>query len=205
MARGYAVAAVDYRLVPTGAWPAQREDVLEVAEYLRGRAEQFGVDSERVVFLGRSAGGQIASAIAAAGNLSWLRGCVCFYAPFDLVFAYEHSREDDLLRSRRLLRSFLGGAPEEHADAFRDASAFFGVTECAPLFLLFHGGRDELVWVVQSERFAERLTSLGVPNALIRLPWATHAFDYNMRGPGGQIAGACLEAFLRRACGSDEA
>jgi hypothetical protein len=32
---------------------------------------------------------------------------------------------------------------------------------------------------------------------------ATHAFDYNMSGPGGQVAAACLEAFLGRVSGSD--
>ncbi|MGH8047770.1 MAG: alpha/beta hydrolase [Chthoniobacterales bacterium] len=201
--RGYAVAVVEYRLMPTGAWPSQREDVLAAVEYLRGNAAGFGVDRERVVFFGRSAGGQIASAIAAAGEHPWLRGCVCLYSPFDMVFAYEHGSDDDMLRSRWLLRCHLGGRPEERMETFRDASAYLTANKTAPPFLLMHGTRDELVWVLQSRRFAQRLSELGVPNALIELPWATHAFDFNMSGPGGQITASCLDAFLRRVCGSN--
>jgi acetyl esterase/lipase len=197
-ARGCAVAAVDYRLVPTGAWPAQREDVLATVAHLRGHAEEFGIDPERMVFLGRSAGGQIASAISATGDHSWLRGCICVYAPFDLDFAYAHGDDEDMLRSRWLLRSYLGGTPEQRAEAYHEASACQCVRPGAPPFLLLHGGRDELVWVAQSVRFAQRLGTLGVPHALVELPWAAHAFDYNMSGPGGQITAACVEGFLRR-------
>lgn len=200
-AKGYAVAAVDYRLVPTDAWPAQREDVLAAVAHLRAEAPRLGIDPERIVFLGRSAGGQIASAIAATGEHGWLRGCVCLYSPFDMVFAHEHGSDDDMLRSRWLLRCFLGGTPEQEPAAYRGASAYLTVRKEAPSFLLLHGARDELVWIAQGERFAQRLAELDVPHAFLKLPWATHAFDYNMNGPGGQVATACLEAFLRRVCG----
>jgi acetyl esterase/lipase len=179
--------------------------VLAAVAHLRADAARFGIDPDRIVFIGRSAGGQIASAIAATGAHRWLRGCVCLYSPFDMMFAYEHGSDDDMLRSRWLLRCFLGGPPEMEAAAYREASAYLHAQETAPPFLLMHGGRDELVWTLQSERFAGRLAELGVPHVLVELPWATHAFDYNMTGPGGQITAACLEAFLRKVCGSENA
>ena len=43
-ARGYAVAALDYRLAPNAPWPAQREDVGAALEYLRAHASELGVD-----------------------------------------------------------------------------------------------------------------------------------------------------------------
>ncbi len=61
-----------------------------------------------------------------------------------------------------------------------------------------HGRRDELVWFAQSQRFARRLTELGVPNALVELPWATHAGEANLHGPSGQLI---TEAVLRAARG----
>jgi acetyl esterase/lipase len=201
VARGYAVAVVDYRLVPTGAWPAQRDDVLAAVDHLRANPGRFGVDPERVVLFGRSAGGQIASAIAAAGGRPWLRGCVCLYAPFDLRFAYEHGSDEDVLRSRWLLRCYLGGTPTEEPGHYRDASAYLTASPGAPPFLLLHGPDDELVWIAQSRRFAARLEELGVPHALLALPWARHAFDYNLHGPGGQALAAALTVFLRRTCG----
>ncbi len=199
--RGYAVASVEYRLVPAASWPGQREDVLAALDHLRENAARFGLDADRVVLLGRSAGGQIASAIAAPGGRPWLRGCVCLYAPFDLGFAYEFGREDDALRSRWLLRGYLGGTPDEQPAHYREASAYLTASPSAAPFLLLHGGRDELVWKVQSERFSTRLTEIGVRNALVELPWATHAFDYHLHGPGGQALAAGLLAFLRSVCG----
>lgn len=200
-ARGIAVAAVEYTLVPGAVWPRQREEVEGVIAHLRREAGAFGIDAERVVLLGRSAGGQIASALAVRGGQPWLRGCVCLYAPFDLDFAYTHGREDDVLRSRWLLRCYLGGPPDAAPIAYREASAYHEVTAAAPPFLLLHGRRDTLVWRVQTERFAARLRKCGVEHIFVELPWATHAFDYNLHGPGGQVFAAAMWAFLERTCG----
>jgi acetyl esterase/lipase len=58
------------------------------------------------------------------------------------------------------------------------------------------GGRDELVWLRQSERLAERLTEVGVNHLLVRLQWADHGFDANLWGPASQIYLYVLERFL---------
>jgi len=194
--RGFAVAAVSYRLLPEGAWPAQKEDVLAGIRHLQDRSMELGVNPGQFVLLGRSAGGQIASALAAPGEYAFIRGCVCLYAPFDLIFAYEFGREDDALRSRGLVRDYLGGEPGDQAASYVDASAKLCATEKSPPFLLMHGPKDELVWIRQSERFSARLRELGVRHAFVRLPWATHVFDFNLHGPGGQVTKACLRAFL---------
>ena len=41
-----------------------------------------------------------------------------------------------------------------------------------------------------------RLLEAGVPHALVRLPWATHACDYLFRGPCGQVSTFAVEWFL---------
>lgn len=197
--RGFAVAAVEYTLVPHATWPRQRDEALAVIADLRAHAPLHGLDPDRVFLLGRSAGGQIAAAIATLPAQPWLRGCVALYAPFDMDFAYAHGRDDDALRSAWLLRSYLGGAPAEQPVHYREASAYHLVTPAAPPFLLLHGRRDELVWSAQSARFAARLADLGVPHAYLELPWATHAFDFHLHGPGGQILAAALETFFRHA------
>jgi hypothetical protein len=37
---------------------------------------------------------------------------------------------------------------------------------------------------------------VGMPHLLLRLPWATHSFDFNFSGPGGQISTYAIEHFL---------
>lgn len=194
--RGWARASVHYRLSSEARWPAQREDVLAAIGHLRANAAALALDADRIVLLGRSAGGQIAASVAIAAGRDDIRGCISYYAPYDLPYAYEHSRDDDALRSRCLIRDYLGGNPDTIPDQYDDASPTVTLRTDSPPFLLFHGISDELVSVEQSRRFARKLAEVGVRHALIEYPWATHAFDYNRRGPGGQLTAVCVAAFL---------
>lgn len=193
---GYAVVAITYRLAPRSLWPAQRDDLLAAIAAVKARAAAWHIDPEKLVLLGRSAGGQIVETVGVATNDPAIRGIVALYAPADLEFAWRYGREDDVLNSPLLMRQLLGGTPTTAAAAFRDASAYFHVSSRTPPTLLIHGTLDPLVWHRQSERFAQRLEEEHVPHVFVSLPWATHAFDYNLHGPGGQLAIAAVEQFL---------
>lgn len=194
--RGFAVAAIDYRLAPQSIWPAQREDTLAALAYLKAHAVQLGVDAERFVLFGRSAGGQIASAVAYESADPTIRGVVTFYAPHDMFFAYNSAREDDFLKSPHLMRQYLGGPPSVAQANYESASGHQKVRVGSPPTLLVHGLIDTLVWNQHSVRLQARLTEARVPHAYVELPWATHAFEFNLAGPSGQLARYALEWFL---------
>jgi acetyl esterase/lipase len=193
---GYAVAAIDYRLAPHSVWPAQRDDTFAALAFLKSHAAQLGVDPTRFFLLGRSAGGNIAEAVAYTARDPAIRGVIALYAPADLHFAWRYSREDDVLKSPQLLRQFLGGPPDTARTAYDTASGYLHVEKSTPPTLLLHGQLDTLVWHRQSERLAARLAEHGVPHAFVSLPWATHAFEFNLAGPGGQLTRFSLEWFL---------
>jgi acetyl esterase/lipase len=194
--RGYAVAAITYRLAPGAVWPAQREDILAAVSFLRTQSARLGIDPSRFVLFGRSAGGQLVEATAYAAPDPSIRAVVALYGPADMNFAYKYGREDDVLQSLHLLRQFLGGTPATVPAAYHSASGIFLVTPSTPPTLLMHGGLDALVWHKQSERLNQRLSDLGVPHLFVSLPWATHAFEYNLNGPGGQITTYTVGWFL---------
>jgi acetyl esterase/lipase len=194
--RGYAVAAISYRLAPAFIWPAQRDDVLAALTLLKTMAGELDIDPDRLVLLGRSAGGQIALATAYAVNDPAVRGVVGLYAPADLIFGYVNTHENDALNSPALMRQFLGGTPYSARANYESASAQFHVTKRAPPTLLLHGENDALTWYRHSVRLEERLSDVGVPGGLVLMPWATHAFDYTLHGPGGQLTTFALEWFL---------
>jgi acetyl esterase/lipase len=194
--RGYATASIQYRLAPRWTWPAQRDDVRAALDYLRHNARTLGLDPDRVVLLGRSAGGQIAQAAAYGLQDPAIRGVIAFYAPADLHFAYRYARSDDVLNSLQLLRDYLGGDPGARPENYDSASGIGLVTPESVPTLLMHGKRDELVWVQQSRRLHTRLDEAGVKNAFLELDWATHAFDHNPHGPGGQLSAWAVERFL---------
>lgn len=194
--QGYAVAAVSYRLAPAHPWPAQREDLLAALAWLKSHAGQLGLDPTRLVLLGRSAGGQIATAVGYLGDPA-VRGVVALYAPHDMRFAWSVSRPDDALNSLQLMRQYLGGPPEAREDIYDSASGQLLVKAGrTPPTLLIHGTIDTLVWVRHSRRLAARLAEVGVPHLLLELPWATHALEAHAGGPGGQLTTHALEHFL---------
>jgi acetyl esterase/lipase len=193
---GYAVAAIDYRLAPQSVWPAQRDDTLVALAFLKSHAAQLGLDPTRFVLLGRSAGGNIAEAVAYTIRDPSIRAVIALYAPADLYFAWQYSREDDVLKSPQLLRQFLGGPPDTARAAYDSASGYPHVAKSTPPTLLIHGQLDTLVWHRQSERLAARLAEHAVPHVFVSLPWATHAFEFNLAGPGGQLTTFSVEWFL---------
>lgn len=195
--RGIAVAALDYRLAPGATWPAQADDVRVAISALKQQADALAIDPQKIILMGRSAGGQIAQAVAASGTVPNLRGCIALYSPADMHFAYKHANQKDILDSGKLLRQYLGGSPTDAKTAYDSASAYCLITRRTVPMLLMHGANDELVWQKQSSRLSERLTQNGVKHVYLELPWATHAFDHNDNGPGGQIALWAIERFVR--------
>lgn len=201
--RGYSVAVVEYRTAPEFRFPAALEDVRHALAYLKENAARLGVDPRRFVLLGRSAGAQLALLEAYAGGNESIRGVVSFYGPTDLPYAYAHPADPRVADIRRLLEDYLGGSPDEREEAYREASPINFASPYSPPTLLVHGSRDDMVQLVHSERLAGRLEELSVPHLLVRLPWATHGFDHNLRGPGGQLSTYAVESFLAAVAGRD--
>ncbi len=197
---GYAVADLSYRLAPAAVWPAQREDVAAAVAFVKAHAREWGVDPGRLILLGRSAGGQIAEASAYSLRDPAIRGVIGLYAPADMHFAWEWSRPDDALNSPKLLREFLGGTPQTARAAYDSASAILQVAPDSPPTLLVHGTIDTLVWVRQSRRLADALAAKRVRHALVELPWATHALEFNPDSPSGQLCAYSVDAFLSAVC-----
>jgi len=195
--RGFAVAAIDYRLAPRFLWPAQRDDTHAALAYLRAHSAELGVDPNRFVLFGRSAGGQIAEAVGYDDPPDYIRGVMAWYAPADLYFAWKYTAENDLLNSFLLMRQYLGGPPETAGKAFESASSYLHVRAGTLPTLLAHGQLDALVWHRQSERLNARLKEVKSPVVFLDLPWATHGFDYNPSGPAGQLGSFAIEWFLR--------
>ncbi len=185
---GYAVASINYRLSPQFKWPAQRDDLLAAITFLRQHAATLGIDADRLVLLGRSAGGQMATAAAYAEVIPGVRGIVDIYGPTDFFRTWEVATHPRSLDHRYNLELFLGGGPEAARTAYQSASSAMLVTAHAPPTLILHGGLDINVFVEQAEMLDRKLAAAGVPHALVVLPWAGHAFDLvNFNTPGAQI------------------
>ncbi|MGQ0814291.1 MAG: alpha/beta fold hydrolase, partial [Gemmatimonadota bacterium] len=158
--RGYAVAAISYRLAPAHPFPAALDDVRAAIAFLKARAAALGFDPNRIVLLGRSAGGQLALLTAYTSNDPAIRGAISFYGVTDMRWGWDHPAAPLVLDSRGILRDYLGGSPEQAGAAYDAASPVNFVATATPT-LLIHGGRDELVFVQHSRMLADRLRRAG--------------------------------------------
>ncbi len=119
---GYMVASIDYRLSPQFKWPAQRDDVLAAIRFLRDHAAAMGIDGDRLVLLGRSAGGQMATAAAYAEVIPGVCGIVDIYGPTDFDLTWDAATRPRSLDHRYNLELFLGGTPETARAAYQSAT-----------------------------------------------------------------------------------
>lgn len=190
------IFSVGYRLAPQHLWPAPAEDIRRAIEWVRSNEERFGIDMENLILLGRSAGAQIAAACAFGMPELRVNTCIAVYGPPDMFFARKWSYPDDILKSLKLVRQYMGGDPEDVPDAYRTASATEFISASSPATLLIHGRSDSLVWVEHSRRLHAKMQ--GVARcAYLELPWGDHGCDYFPNSPGGQLSLAMMERFLK--------
>ncbi|MEE2904298.1 MAG: alpha/beta hydrolase [Myxococcota bacterium] len=201
--KGFAVAALTYRLAPEFVFPAQLDDISDALTWLTERSVQFGFNPSCVVLGGRSAGGHLALTAAYGQPELNVRGVFAYYAPNDMNWSWENPAPSHILDTPKTLSEFLGGTPATATTAYALASPYQFVDGQVPPTLLIHGGMDRLVSIRQSRRLVDKLNSLDVKTALVHLPWATHGCDANLNGPSGQISTWAIEQFLEHLAVND--
>ena len=195
-ARGFAVAALSYRLAPDHIYPAALEDILALIEGLRERAEALEIDPDQTTIIGRSSGAHLALLAAYHLGGNRIRGVVGYYPPTDMVWSWNHPMNPRVLDTPKVLGDFLGGTLQDQEERYRQASPIEHVSANCPPTLLIHGLTDELVCAQQSRRLEEALRTASVPHFALLLPWATHGCEANLPGPSGQLSTYAIERFL---------
>lgn len=198
-AKGYAVASLDFRLLPEHPWPAQIEDPIAALRWLRKESGRYGFDAERTAAMGGSSGGHV---VALWGTLTLppedkVKAVVDWYGPTDLltmppnVLSEKRTRAELAKANGALL---LGGIVMDQPDKAKAVSALHQVSKDDVPFLIMHGTADTSVPVDQSERLHAALKAVGVESTLKLLPGAGHGgkeFD----APDSR---ALVQAFLDR-------
>lgn len=184
LCRGYAVAAVNYRLSGTDMFPAQIHDVKAAIRFLRANATAYGLDSGKFASFGSSAGGHLAAlagtsaevadledpSLGNPGVSSRVQATIDWYGPTRFsemdpqVLAQgcragsAHHDDADSAESR-LLGCTVGAA--DCAAAVRRADpANYADASDAPMLLL-HGTADCNVPFGQSTLLQEQMNAVG--------------------------------------------
>ena len=91
-ARGYAVASVNYRLVPDATVEQQAQDVADAVALLKREAKRLGYDAERLVLIGHSAGAHLVSLVGT--DPTYLRRAGLSYRDIDGVLPLDGAAYD---------------------------------------------------------------------------------------------------------------
>lgn len=177
-AQGFLAVAVEYRLVPEAPWPAQRDDVVAAARWTAQNAERLGIEPDRVVLLGFSAGGHLAMMAAGAPEeRPQVAAVVALFTPSELTAEAEPSK------GRTPAAMLLG--PEATEAAAQAASPLPQITADFPPVFLLHGSADWVMHPTTSITMYEKLVSLGVTAELHIVARAHHEFacESGMAGP----------------------
>jgi acetyl esterase/lipase len=199
-AKGYNVASVNYRMAPAFKNPAAVLDVQQAFSYLRANAGRLNIDTNNFVILGRSAGAQIALLYAYTQRSPGVKGAIDFYGPADMVWGYAMPASPLVMNSRAVMERYLGGTYKAIPQKYVASSPIEFVNSNTLPTLIIHGDNDVLVSPGHSRRLSAKLQQYGVKHFYLSLPWATHGFDYNLNGPGGQLSTYTVERFLKVVC-----
>jgi acetyl esterase/lipase len=137
-ANGLATANVEYRRVGNqgGGWPNTFADIRGAYQFLRQDARQHGLDLQKFVVIGHSAGGQLALCLAA--HEPSLTSVVSLAGVVDLQRAYQLHLSNDAVVE------FLRGTPAEVPDHYREADPMqFSIPQGRQW--LIHGVNDDVV------------------------------------------------------------
>ena len=195
---GYAVASINYRLLPEGVFPNDLADCTCALAYLRAHAEEHGIDPERIAVMGYSAGAHLASLVglgsehpelpadceAAGGQpIAPPAAVIAASGPQDMRTFWEESAD------KSGVEAIFGGSPAELPRAFELGSPRYHVRPDAPPFLLIgdaidFGGIDDM---------RDALAEAGNDARLLRVAGSLHILVQH-GDPGVYEGGMASEA-----------
>lgn len=188
----YVTATINYRLSQEAPWPAQIFDCKAAIRFLRGNADKYGIDPEKIGVMGISAGGHLVSMLGTSGDVAELEGdigpfpkenskvqCVVnFFGPTDfLTMSGEAMKPNPVIQ-------LLGGESPELKEKAKQASPVTWITKDDAPFFTAHGTKDPLVPYSQAEEINTALRKVGVESHLITMVGGGHGFmsdDLNAR------------------------
>ncbi|MBP6506486.1 MAG: pectate lyase [Opitutaceae bacterium] len=184
-ARGYVTVPVSYRLGAPGRFPAALHDLKAAVRWMRAHAAEHGIDPDRIVIAGMSAGGQLAALVGATNGLAEFEGTVgertgssTVQAVVDIDGLADFTGPELVSQQEKTPSApvrFLKGKFSEVPATWRAASA---LTHAGPLSAptLFINSTAFAPILPGRDAMRDKLRAAGVVSELIVIPDTPHPF-----------------------------
>ncbi|WP_273240654.1 alpha/beta hydrolase [Hyphomonas atlantica corrig.] len=179
LSAGYSIATVEYRLSGEAKAPAAVQDARCALKWIGTNSDRLGIDRERIVLFGTSAGGHLAlmTGLLAETNDIDIPECeqppqaaaiLDYYGPSDLTkFTSKNGKRHPTIVA-------FTGAGDEGKRVEELISPINHVSsESSPVFIV-HGTDDPTVPIEQSYDLKKSLDEMGVPSTLHVVPQGRH-------------------------------
>jgi len=186
---GYTTFAIDYTLFKAGQrtipFPQPEQDVKAAAQFLRGSAASVGIDPERIVIQGFSAGARLGAVAYTTGNDTWFGSPTAWPGIADHVngFVGLYGTYNGFLQHAS---TYYGGDENDKdpdvQERWAKADAIAHAEHATGPALFFSGDKDWHELITQMDDFTDRLTKHGFDAETTVVAKADHGYD---QGSGG--------------------
>jgi acetyl esterase/lipase len=186
LAKGYAVASINYRLSRQAPFPAQIQDCKEAIRWLRANAKEHNIDPDHIGAWGASAGGHLVALLGTTDEKAFAENgstkkvssavqAVCdWFGPADFLHWGSTGTPVGSPNADGPIYKLFGGPVAEKKELAARASPVTHVSKMAVPFLIVHGDEDKSVPLQQSEELNEALKKAGVESTLYVIKGAGH-------------------------------
>ena len=160
---GYALAAINYRLVPHATLEEQAEDAANALRAVLDHAGELGVDPARVILMGHSAGAHLVALLGI--DETWLRAAGLSLSQIAGVIGIDGAAYDAPMQIAMIQPdwrgAFIDAFGEEPERQRRLSPRFHTAAPNAPHFLLLHMPHRADGGIRQMQELAEALRAAG--------------------------------------------
>ena len=159
--KGYAYAAINYRLVPNATVKDQAADVAAALQYLIDHAAALGIDPTRIVLMGHSAGAHLVALVGT--DERYLRAAGLSFASLKGVIPIDGAAYDVACQIKdggNFMRdTYISAFGSDPARQQALSPTFMAARPNAPAFLLIHVQRKD--GIAQNEALEAALRNAG--------------------------------------------
>ncbi|MGF7229800.1 prolyl oligopeptidase family serine peptidase [Arachidicoccus sp.] len=197
---GFAVVAPNHRSSKDSVFPAQINDIKSAIRFVRANAAKYHFDTSFIGITGFSSGGHLAALAGTSGGVteytvgkvteniegnvglnmkfrSGVDAVVDWFGPTDIRVIDSCRSGAGVITPNSPEAYLIGGPIKDNPEKCALANPITYVDAGDPPFLIFHGDKDPLVPICQSEMMNTALKKAKVPSQFIVVPGGRH-------GPG---------------------
>ncbi|GBR03272.1 alpha/beta hydrolase [Acetobacter oeni] len=198
---GMRIFSVDYRLAPEVRYPGAIEDCYAVLKWVNENAARLGINRDKVVVAGESAGGGLSAALSlmARDKGEYKLACqILIYPMLDDRTATKHDPASAFgeyvwtrSANKYAWQCYLGDAAGgDKTPAYASAARAENLAGLPPTFIGV-GSMD--LFLCEDLAYATRLMAAGVPTEVSVVPGAYHVFD--MFVPDAELSKRFMDSY----------